>query len=137
MRRSRGVPVTAVLVVLLAAAGCTDDSTEASSTRACDAADDLEKALSDFEDALSPEATVDELRDARQRVDDAQDALDDAAEDVVEARARDVEEAWDRLDDDVSGLNGDETIGEAADALRTDAAAVRDALRELAADVDC
>ncbi len=135
-RRLAATVLLSTAAVLLGA--CSSGTPEAGTARACERAEALDAALASFDETLSDDAaTVDDVRDARRRVEAAQDAFDDAAEDVARDRVEALDAAWERLDDAVDGLDGDADVAVALDTLRGDAAAVREARDALVADLDC
>lgn len=134
MMRAQRVVVMAVLVVGLAA--CSEDPEE-NTTQACDAEVQLESALENFDSVVGPDATIDEIRQARAQVADAVDQLTEAADDVAADRADAVDQAWSDLDAAVDDVDGDDTVPEAVDSLRDEASQVATAREDLVTDLDC
>jgi hypothetical protein len=132
--RAQRVVVVAVLVVGLAA--CSEDPEE-NTTQACDAEVQLESALENFDSVVGPDATIDEIRQARAQVADAVDQLTEAADDVAADRADAVDQAWSDLDAAVDDVDGDDTVPEAVDSLRDEASQVATAREDLVTDLDC
>ncbi|MDR7384986.1 hypothetical protein [Promicromonospora iranensis] len=134
MRRTTGVLVGLMIV---ATAGCSGETPEENTQEACSAAEQLTVALDNFDMTLSPGATVDEVRDARDTVREAWQELDAAADDVAQDRGEALDEAWEDFEQSVEDVNGDATIKDAADSLRDDAVEVQQARDALADDLGC
>jgi len=136
MRRRPALAVLPIAAVL-ALGACGTDTPEQNSAQACEAADELATALDDLEATLTQDATIDEIRAARDAAETAQERLDEAADDVARDRADALDDAWDRLDDAVDDVAGDATVAEAIDSLRDEAAQVRAAREELVDELTC
>lgn len=133
-RAFRGMLCTTALVAALA--GCGSDS-EGDEAAACAAQSDLQSAVQELDATLTPDATIDQIRSARDQVATAVDELSDAAGDVAEDRADELRSAQDDLDDAVSDLDGDDTVPEALDSLRGEVDRVEQARDALASDLAC
>jgi chromosome segregation ATPase len=136
MRRRAALAVLPIAAAL-ALGACSSDTPEQNSARACEAAAELATSLDDLEATLTQDATVDEIRAARDAADAAQERLDEAADDVARDRADTLDDAWERLDDAVDDVAGDATLAEALDSLRDEAAQVRAARQELVDELTC
>lgn len=134
MRRTTGVLVG---LMLLATGACSGDSPEANTEQACGAADNLTAALDDFRSTLTPDATVDEVRAARDDLSQAWQEFDSAASDVVADRSEELDEAWDGLQKAVDDVAGEATVSGAIDTLRDEAEGVKDAKDDVVAELDC
>lgn len=131
--------ITSVLagLLLLATAACSSETPEENTEQACAAAEQLTAALDNFDTTLTPDATVDEVMAAREEVRTAWRDLDAAADDVAQDRGQALDDAWNGLEQSVENLSGEETIADAADSLRDDAAEVQEARDALADDLGC
>lgn len=134
MRRTTGVLVG---LMILATAACSSETPEENTEQACGAAEQLTVALDNFDTTLSPDATVDEVMDARDEVRAAWQDLDAAADDVAQDRGQALDEAWDGLQESVDDVSGDATVADAVDSLRDDAVEVQEARDALADDLGC
>ncbi|SFJ98814.1 hypothetical protein [Cellulomonas sp. KH9] len=137
MRSARPAVAALVCAVALGLAACGGTDHAEDVDEACAASGELDEALDDLRATLTPDATVDELRDARTRVGDALDALRDQADDVAEGRADDVQAAWRDLTAAVDDVDGDAGPGAALEPLRASAADVRQSLEALDDDLGC
>lgn len=123
--------VLMMMALVLGVAGCgSDDATQ-------EAKDQLQQDLVDFKAAvddlaaLSPESTIEEIKDADQAVDDAWANVAESAVDVKEAEIEDVEQAWEDLGAAVDDISGDMTPAEAKESISDDVAALQTAYDEL------
>jgi hypothetical protein len=123
--------------MFLATAACSSETPEENTQEACNAAEQLTVALDNFDMTLKPDATVDQVADARDGVRQAWQELDAAADDVAQDRGQALDEAWDDLQQSVDDVSGDATIADAAESLRDDAAEVQEARDALADDLGC
>ncbi|MFD2792220.1 hypothetical protein ACFS27_01525 [Promicromonospora vindobonensis] len=134
MRRATGVLVG---LMILGTAACSSETPEENTQEACSAAEELTVALDNFDMTLSPDATVDEVMDARESVRQAWQELDAAADDVAQDRGQALDDAWSGLEDSIDDVSGDATIADAAESLRDDAVEVQEARDALADDLGC
>lgn len=134
VRTARGVLAG---LMLLATAACSSETPEQNTQEACSAAEQLTVALDEFDMTLQPDATVDEVADARDAVRQAWQELDAAADDVAQDRGQALDEAWDDLEQSVDDVSGDATVADAARSLRDDAIEVQEARDALADDLGC
>jgi hypothetical protein len=139
MRRTERKRTTRVLVglTILGTAACSSETPEENTQEACGAAEQLAVALDDFDTTLTPDATVDEVMDARASVRQAWQDLDAAADDVAQDRGQALDDAWSDLENSIDDVSGDATIADAAESLRDDAAEVQEARDALADDLGC
>lgn len=139
MRRADMRRATSVLagLMILGTAACSSETPEENTQEACSAAEQLTVALDNFDMTLKPDATVDEVTDAREGVRQAWQELDEAADDVAADRGQALDEAWDDLEQSVDDVSGDATISDAAESLRDDAVEVQEARDALADDLGC
>ena len=131
--------ITGVLagLAILVTASCSSPTPEENAEQACTAADEFAVALDNYENVLTPEATVDEVQSARDELDNARETLDDATSEVAQDRVDTLDQEWDNLEEGIDDIGGDETLADAASSLKGDAAAVAQARDALVADLDC
>lgn len=123
--------------MLLATGACSGDTPEENTEQACGAADDLTAALDDFRSTLTPDATVDDVRAARDDLGETWQEFEAAASDVVADRSEELDEAWDGLQQAVDDVSGDATVAGAIDTLRDEAQGVKDARDDVVSELDC
>jgi L-alanine-DL-glutamate epimerase-like enolase superfamily enzyme len=129
-----GAATLGTAVMLLT--GCTSSPQEDVST-ACTAAAAHGAALKSFQESLSPDATVEQVKAARDEVQKTYDDMVDAAEEVSQDRANALEQAWDELDKAVEDIPDDATLQQAADSLKNEAADVESARSDVASELNC
>ncbi|MFE7504273.1 hypothetical protein [Promicromonospora sp. NPDC057488] len=135
MRRTAGVLVG---LMLLGTAACSGgDTAEENTAQACGAADDLTTALDDFRSTLTPDATVDDVRAARDELSSAWQTFDSAATEVVQDRSEELDEAWAGLQKAVDDVAGDATVAGALSTLQDEAAGVKTARDDVVSELDC
>ncbi|WP_313823600.1 hypothetical protein [Citricoccus sp.] len=131
--------LTGTVTLALATAvltGCSSTPEENVST-ACEASDAYAAALQSFQDTLSPDATVEEIRTARDEVRSTHDDLEEAAEDVAQDRMDELDSAEDGLNDAVEDLPDDATMSEAMDTLESQSSEVETARNAVAEELSC
>lgn len=133
--RRLALPVAVLAVALLSLSACSE-STEDKEAAACDAYATFQSAAADL-DALTLESTVDEISAARRAAANAYEDLENAADEVAEARSGELEEAIEALEDAVENIDGSATLPAAAASLQEEVAAVRAARDNLAAELSC
>ena len=125
-------------LMLLGTAACSGgDSAEENTAQACSAADDVTTALDNFRSTLTPDATVDDVRGARDELSSAWQTFDSAATEVVQDRSEELDEAWDGLQKAVDDVAGEATVSGAIDTLRDEAQGLKDAKDDVVAELDC
>ncbi|MGW6129884.1 hypothetical protein ACWFNE_07640 [Cellulomonas sp. NPDC055163] len=137
MRRLPGTVAVLACGVALGLAGCSSPTPEQNVEEACAASDELDVALADLRASLTPDSTVDSIRDAQAAVDAAADELRQQTIDIAEDRADAVEEARIELGETIDGIDSDSSVSEAVESLRTGADEVREALSSLVDELDC
>lgn len=138
MRRTTAVTTAVTMsLMLLGTTACSGDTPEENTEQACAAAEQLNVALDDFDTTVTPEATVDEVGAARDEVRQAWQELKDATADVAEDRGQELDDAWDGLQQAVDDVQGDETVSDAAESLKDEAANVQDARQAMADELGC
>lgn len=133
MRRTTGV----VVGLILATTACSSETPEENTEQACAAAEEMSVALDNFDMTLTPDATVNEVADARDQVRMAWQDLDAATDDVAEDRGQALDDAWNGLESSVDDISGDTTVADAVDSLRDDAVEVQEARDAVAEDLGC
>jgi len=87
--------------------------------------------------SLGPSSTVDDARDARDDVEVAMEDVRDSAKQLAEAKANELENAYDEFDSAVDDLEGEQTLGQAASSLLGEAAGIASAERDLSQQANC
>jgi hypothetical protein len=82
-------------------------------------------------EAVTPETTVEELKELEQASDEAFAAMIEAAAEVQEAEVQLVESAVDELKVTLASIPSDATLGEVSPTIQASAAAVREAVDQL------
>ncbi len=130
------VPV-AVLLAVTALGACSDgDSYAVRDAQPCPVAEQLGTSLDLLTETFTDDSTPGDVAEARARVEGAQDRLDDAAEEVAPQEADALEDAWERLDEQLAGLEGRSVAG-AADGLNAAADEVATARDQLVDALSC
>ncbi|WP_336715418.1 hypothetical protein [Arthrobacter sp. USHLN218] len=129
-----GAAALGTAVVLLT--GCSSSPQEDVS-KACTDAAAFGAALKSFQESLSPDATIDQVKAARDEVEKTHDALADSAEKVAQDRMKALDNAWDGLDKAVKDIPDDATLQQAADSLKNEAADVQTARNDVASELNC
>jgi hypothetical protein len=150
MLNLRSGAVIALLVPLLALSlvACSDDDTDAgdvssavtevsgADSELCSSLTDLESAVSDAQ-SLDSSSTIDEADQASEDITNALEDVRDAASGVASAEIAAVETAYEAFSDEVASLSGEDTLGQAASQLSTEATAINEALEGLTARSGC
>lgn len=138
--RSSG-PVAALAlgasITMIGLAGCAGPSPQENVSQACTAAEAFGSALQEVRSSLTPEATVEELRSARQQLSDAYDDLRKEAGDVAEDRLQVVEDNVDEFNNAVDEIPDDAKVPDAVDSLRNEAGDVDTAVTDLRSELNC
>jgi hypothetical protein len=134
---ARATLALASALLLGASLTACSDSTADAEAAACEAADDLEQAVSDAQSSFGPTMTVDDLRDSREEVQDAYDELDRALDDVAEDRSDDLDQAYTDFDDAVSDIDGAQSLVQALGSLQDDLGTLAQARSDAVAELDC
>lgn len=138
-RHPRIAAVTAVGLgaIALSVTGCSSESPQENVSQACTEADALGTAIEDFRAALTEDATVEEVRAARDSVIDSYDTLMAEAQDVAQDRIDELESTIDRFQAAVDDVPDDAEVPDAVESLRGEATDVRTSLESLEADLTC
>ncbi|GAA1496407.1 hypothetical protein [Paeniglutamicibacter kerguelensis] len=132
-----GATVLGAAAIGLALGGCTSTSPEENVSQACTAANNMSSALVEFRNALTPEATIEELQTARDKVSDAYDSLLAEAENVAQDRMNELESSLGEFRSAVESVPDDTKVPVAIDSLRTEANDVGTALDSLRSELKC
>jgi ElaB/YqjD/DUF883 family membrane-anchored ribosome-binding protein len=124
-------------MMALGLAGCSSPSPQENVSQACEAASAFGTTVQEVRSSLTPEATVDELRDARNRVSDSYEDLLKEAGDVAEDRLEELDNNVDGFRDAVDQVEGDTTVPDAVDSLRNEASDVETAINNLRSELNC
>lgn len=117
--------------------GACSDTPEENNAEACTALTEYEAALSALGDSLTADATVEQVRDARDDVASAASELDSALGDVAQDRVDALNQAWSDLDAAITDADSDATLQEAADTIRAQADEVESARADLGSALEC
>jgi hypothetical protein len=106
-------------------------------SQACASADSFADALVDFQATLKPEATIEQIRSARDEVNASFDALVTDARDLAQDRVAEVNDSVSELRAAIDAVPDDSAVPEAIDSLRDETEDVRSALQDLQRDMTC
>ncbi|MFB0833690.1 hypothetical protein ACX8Z9_07890 [Arthrobacter halodurans] len=132
-----GAAAAGAAMGLLAVTGCSPPSPQENVSQACAASDAMASAIEEFRAALSADATVEEVRTARDKVSDAYDTLTAEMEDVAEDRVNDLEANVDEFRSAVDQVPDDAQLSDALESLGNEASDVRTALDGVDSDLNC
>lgn len=156
-----GVVAIGAATVLLAVAGCTGGAPQESTpppqsttaqeatptpespaptgevSQACASADRFAEALVEFRATLEPEATLEQIGSAGERVNASFDALVADARDLAQDRVAEVNASVSELRAAIDAVPDDSAVPEAIVSLRDEAEDVRAALQDLQRDMTC
>ncbi|MFC8192587.1 hypothetical protein ACFUMH_13105 [Cellulomonas sp. NPDC057328] len=133
----RTVPAAVLLAAVTALGACSDgDSYAVRDAQPCPVAEQLGTSLDLLTETFTDDSTPGDVAEARARVEGAQDRIDDAAEEIAPQEADALEDAWERLDEQLAGLEGRSVAG-SADALTAAADEVATARDQLAEALSC
>jgi ElaB/YqjD/DUF883 family membrane-anchored ribosome-binding protein len=124
-------------MMVLGLAGCSNPTPQENVSQACEAASTFSTTLQEVRSSLTPEATVDELRDARNKVSDSYENLLKETGDVAEDRMKEVDENVDGFRDAVDQVDKDTQVTDAVDSLRNEASDVETAVDNLRSELKC
>jgi hypothetical protein len=106
-------------------------------SQACASADRFADAVSEFRATLKPEASLEQIRLARDRVNASFDALVTDARDLAQDRVAEVNASVNDLRAAIDAIPDDSAVPEAIVSLRDETAEVRAALQGLQSDISC
>jgi hypothetical protein len=139
MKKKYGIIVVSFLflVLLCIGAGCTtQQSAPQAEAQLCQDLGELDAALMQME-SLNQNSTTGELRDAQENVTEAMQQVRESGQGVNEARTRDLDTAYQNLENGVRAIPDDATVTEGLASIREELAAVRNAWRQFEAEVQC
>lgn len=115
----------------------TVSSPPASTSEVCAAIDAQAAALANFKSTLKPDATIEQVRAAKDQVTKAYDDLVKAVGNLAQQRADAVKTAEAKFSAAVAAVPNNATLTQATNSLRDEAANVEAAIRDLRAEVKC
>ncbi|MEV7646628.1 hypothetical protein [Arthrobacter sp. NPDC089319] len=116
--------------------GCSA-SPEENVAKACGASDAFTAALQNFRDTLTPDATIDEIRSAREEVSNTFNDLKGATTNVAKDRTDALASAMDELKAAVDDVPDDATVRQAVTSLKNEADNVKSARDGVASELNC
>ncbi|RXE56335.1 hypothetical protein ABH15_09495 [Methanoculleus taiwanensis] len=128
--------IAGILILVCAAAGCTQPTEEEAEAQLCQDLETLGVALQNMQD-LNATSSVGDIRDARDEVASAMEAVRNSASELGGVRVDELNAAYDNLDRTVQSLPDDASVVEAIQTVRPEMQAVRDARRNLTAELNC
>jgi hypothetical protein len=129
-----GTAALGVAVGMLA--GCSA-SPEENVSKACVASDAFAASLQSFQKTLTPDATIDEIRSAREEVSNTYNDLKGATANVAKDRTDALASAADDFNAAVDAIPDDATVPQAVDSLKNEAAKVDTARDGVASELNC
>ncbi|VXB69541.1 hypothetical protein [Citricoccus sp. K5] len=124
-------------VALLALAGCSTPSPQENVSQACAATETFSTSLEEFRATLTPDATTEQLRSARDKVGESYDALVEEAGDVAEDRREELDTTVRDFREAVNEVPDDTKVPDALSSLREEANDVGTALSDVESDLQC
>lgn len=124
-------------MMMIGLAGCSSPTPQENVSQACEAADAFGTALQEVRSSLMPEATVDELRTARNQLADSYEDLLKESGDVAEDRLEELDTNVDGFRDAVDEIDDDTKVPDAVDSLRNEANDVETAMDNLRSELNC
>jgi predicted negative regulator of RcsB-dependent stress response len=116
--------------------GCSA-SPEENVTKACGASDAFAAAVKNFRATLTPNATIEEIRSAREKVSSTYNDLKGAAANVAKDRTDALASATDDLKSAVDAVPDNATVRQAVASLKNEAAKVETARTGVASELNC
>lgn len=118
---NRRQKTSGLLLLLLILVGCIDHSLEEAQVDFCQSLDGYRDAVAELRD-INAQTTVDELNASRENVAQSREELLDSAATLRNARLNYSEDAFNNLEDELAGIPGETTLGEAANMARVEIA---------------
>jgi hypothetical protein len=141
MRRTHqtsvGTAAVALAVAALALNACSPPSPQENVSQACAAAESLAASVEQFRSTLSADATIEQVRSARDDVVASYDALVAEAQDVAQDRKDELETNVEEFQSAVDDVPDDTKLPDAVESLRNESADVGTALDGLEAELQC
>ena len=117
--------------------GCSTNTPQENEAQVCTATKAYASALTGFKDTLTPTATVEQVRTAREQVAKTHEDLLKASENVAQDRVDAVKAAEKQFDSAVKDVPDDATLAQARASLLDEAAKVQAALSDLGTAAKC
>jgi hypothetical protein len=139
MKKRYGIIVVSslFLVLLSIGAGCTtQQSAPQAEAQLCQDLGQLDAALAQLED-ITRTSTIGELKAAEENVTKAMQQVRESGQAVAEARTRELDTAYQNLENGIRAIPDDATIAEGRASIQEELAAVRTAERQLKTDARC
>jgi ABC-type transporter Mla subunit MlaD len=125
-------------MLLLAACGDDDPSPEEALADLCTDLTELQASVQNLTQvSTNPNATVDQLEDARDEVNEQMDAVESAAEDVDQAEVDALNEAYDNLDQAIDDIDDSATLADASASVQDEIQAVNTAWDQVLSGLQC
>ena len=138
MRKSFVIMIVVVMsVIALVMAACQPVTVQEAQQDVEEAESELCASIQAYHDsvaaleAVTPETTVDEVKELEQASDEAYAAMIEAAADLQVAEVQVVESAVEELKNTLADVSGEATLGEVSASIQASAAAVREAVDQL------
>jgi hypothetical protein len=132
----RWILALCALALCLAAAGCTQPTSQEAEASLCGALAELDQALQNLE-SINETATVGELKAAGDQVTEAMNNVATASADLDSARKAELETAYNNLEDGVRSIPDDATIEEGLASITEERMALRTAWENMNAEANC
>jgi tetratricopeptide (TPR) repeat protein len=132
----RWIPALCALALCLAAAGCSQPTSQEAEASLCEALSELDQAMQNLE-SINETATVGELKAAEDQVTEAMKNVETAAADLDSARKAELQTAYDNLENAVRSIPDDATIQEGLASITEERMAFRQAWENMNAEVGC
>lgn len=132
--------VLPLLVVMLMLAACGDDdpSPEEAMADLCTDLSELQVSVQNLAQvSTNPNATVEQLEDARDEVNDQLDDAQDSADDVDQAELDALNESYENLDQAIDDIDDDATLADASASVQEEITAVNSAWEQLLTGLNC
>jgi ElaB/YqjD/DUF883 family membrane-anchored ribosome-binding protein len=128
--------VAMVLILACAGAGCVQPSEEEAEAQLCQDLEELRAALESMENT-SLRTSVGDLREGRDQVQSAMEGVRDSAGQLANVRVDELNAAYENLDQAVEDLPDDVTVIEGIQTIRPQIQAVRAEQQNLYTDLNC
>lgn len=126
----------ALAALLFAGVACDQETTAEKQQTLCEEVSQLNAAIKGLDD-LGPTATVDQLKDAEQKVREQAEDVRKSFRSLEESKEENLDQAVENVKETVRSISGDDTIAQAKAAVAQDVAAVRVAAEQLATTYNC
>ncbi len=139
----RRPPTTTVVTVLgtaalpLSTVGCAPESPQENVSQACASADPVAASLEEFRNTLTPDATIEQLRTARDKARTSSDDFMAEVQDVARDRGDELDSDVDAFQAAVDDVPNDTRVPDALDSLRNESDSVDTSLSGLKSELNC